>query len=260
MQEILRKTNKELNESGIYIKHRRLIDNVDIHWHEFYEIEYVTDGRGKVYINEKVYELKPNTMLFLSPVDFEKIEVENSISIINLAFSGAVISSDIASYLPSGSVIYDYPPAIFEILLNESNINDSWFNKKYINLVNSVLIDIVRESYFSEEATEYSPIIKALGYMDLNFKKTITLEQISNHVGLTPTYFSHIFHQQMKVTFKEYLLTLRLEYAAKLLLISDYSSTEICYNSGFNDFSNFSRAFKKRFSASPCEYRKKRNF
>jgi len=61
----------------------------------------------------------------------------------------------------------------------------------------------------------------------------------------------------MNTTFKEYLTSLRLDYAAKLLIISDFSSTEICYTSGFNDFSSFSRAFKKKFFISPSEYRSK---
>ena len=90
MQEIQRKTSKELDLSGIFIKHRHLNCDVDIHWHEFYEIEYVTSGKGKAYINDKVYTLRPNTLLFLSPVDFEKIEVESELSIVNLAFSGTV--------------------------------------------------------------------------------------------------------------------------------------------------------------------------
>ena len=257
MNEILRKTNKELNDSGIFIYHRHLYDSIDIHWHEFYEIEYITEGKGRVYINDKVYELRPNTLLFLSPVDFEKIEVEGKLSVVNLAFTGAIIASEIVSALPNGCAICDYPSAIFEVLLSDAKIKDGWSHKKYIRLVNSILIDIVRNFAENDETVESSPIIKALRFMDLNFKNQITLEQVSAHIGLTPTYFSTLFHQKMNMTFKKYLVSLRLEYAAKLLVISSFSSTEICYTSGFNDFSNFSRAFRKQFAVSPSEYRNK---
>ena len=257
MHEILRKTNKQLNDLGIFINIHHLNNHVDIHWHEFYEIEYITQGKGKAYINDKVYELKPNTLLFLSPVDFEKIEVETELTVVNLAFSGAIISPKIVSLLPNGCAMYDYPAAIFELLLNDAKIRDVWFYNKYTQLVNSILIDVIREFSKTSETIESSSIIKALHYMNLNFKNQINLEQISEYIGLTPTYFSTIFHKKMNTTFKEYLLSLRLEYAAKLLIISDFSSTEICYTSGFNDFSNFSRAFKKRFSMSPSEYRNK---
>lgn len=256
MQEILRKTSKTFNRPGAFLYHHHLTQNIDIHWHEFYEIEYITSGKGTAYINEKAYELKPNTLLFLSPVDFERIEIDGSLSIVNVAFSSAIISSKINSLLPYGCAIYDYPREIFTLLLKDYDINDKWFYHKYTQLVNCVLIDIVRKNSKTAEMVESSPIIKALHFMDLNFKNQITLQQISNHVGLTPTYFSSLFHEKMNVTFKEYLTSLRLDYAARLLLISDFSSTEICYTSGFNDFSSFSRSFKKRFHFSPSEYKK----
>ena len=120
-----------------------------------------------------------------------------------------------------------------------------------------MLIDVIRNFGSSADTIENSPIIKALHYMDLNFKNQITLEQISRYVGLTPTYFSFIFAQKMNINFKAYLTSLRLDYAAKLLVISDFNATEICYASGFNDFSIFARAFKNYFSLSPSEYRKK---
>ncbi|MBE6762124.1 MAG: helix-turn-helix domain-containing protein [Ruminococcaceae bacterium] len=257
MYKIQRKTTKQLNNSGMFLHHHHLSKSIDIHWHEFYEIEYITEGEGTAYINEKAYELKPNTLLFLSPVDFEKIEVKGTISIINLAFSGAIISSKINSILPYGCAMYNYPREIFDLLLREHKINDQWYYKKYTQLVNCILIDVVRGFSKNSEIIENSPIIKALHFMDLNFKNQMTLEQISDHVGLTPTYFSSLFHQKMNTTFKEYLTSLRLDYAAKLLIISDFSSTEICYTSGFNDFSSFSRAFKKKFFISPSEYRSK---
>jgi AraC-like DNA-binding protein len=255
MKEIHRITNKVLNQSGIFIDERILYNDVDTHWHEFYEIEYILSGSGKVYINDKVYDLLPNTLLFLSPVDFEKIQVEEPISVINLAFSNEIISSKVISLLPLGSVIYNYSDTILRLLLDEAVINDQWFYNKYMRLVNCILIDVVRDFSKSNEAMENSPVLKAINYMHLYFKTPITLEQISNHVGLAPTYFSSIFTKKMKTSFKAYLSSLRLNYAANLLIISDLSTTEICYASGFNDFSNFSRAFKQKFSVSPTKYR-----
>ena len=95
MHHIQRRTNKILNKLGVFVELHNIEQNVDIHWHEFYEIEYITAGKGTAYINEKAYELKPNTLLFLSPVDFERIEIEGSLSIVNVAFSSAIISSKI---------------------------------------------------------------------------------------------------------------------------------------------------------------------
>ena len=256
MNEIIRKTNQILDKTGIYIIEHTLSDDIDIHWHEFYEIEYIESGYGTVYINDKTYDLKPNTLLFLSPVDFERIEVTEPLTIIDLAFSGEIISPKMISLLPYGCAIENYPDTVFKMLKEEAKINDKWFFSKYKQLVNCVLIDVIRKFGGSTEAIENSPIIKALHYMDLNFKNQITLEQISRYVGLTPTYFSSIFSQKMNTNFKSYLTSLRLDYAAKLLIMSDFNVTEICYASGFNDFSSFARTFKNYFSVSPSEYRK----
>ena len=257
MNEIIRKTNQILDKTGIYIIEHLISTDIDIHWHEFYEIEYILEGNGTAYINDKTYELKPNTLLFLSPVDFERIEVTKPLTIIDLAFSGEIISEKMISLLPYGCALTNYPNTVFKTLKEEAKINDKWFFSKYKYLVNCVLIDVIRNFGGSADTIENSPIIKALHYMDLNFKNQITLEQISRYVGLTPTYFSFIFAQKMNINFKAYLTSLRLDYAAKLLVISDFNATEICYASGFNDFSSFARAFKKYFSLSPSEYRKK---
>lgn len=255
VNEIIRKTNQILDKTGIYIIEHLISDDIDIHWHEFYEIEYILNGSGTAYINDKAYELKPNTLLFLSPVDFERIETKEPLTIIDLAFSGEIILQKMISLLPYGCAIENYPDTIFKMLKDEAKINDKWFYNKYCQLINCVLIDVIRKFGGSTDMIESSPILKALHYLDLNFKNPITLEQISRYVGLSPTYFSSIFTQKMNTNFKTYLTSLRLDYAAKLLIISDFNATEICYASGFNDFSSFARAFKNYFSISPSEYR-----
>ena len=254
MKEINRKTKQALDRMGTYLLERRLQEDVDMHWHEFYELEYITAGTGTVYINDTIYPLRPNTLLFLSPVDFEQIHVETELSIINLAFSNELIVPKILGHLSKGVVIYDYPATLFELLVQEEQ-QDEWYYHKYVQLVNSVLIDVVRNTTDSKPAVQSSPIMVALHYMNLNFKDPITLDQVSRHVGLSPNYFSALFAEKMHTNFKRYLTELRLNYAAKMLVISKISTAEICYASGFNDFSNFSRAFKKKFGHSPSEYR-----
>lgn len=255
MKEINRKTKQVLDRMGTYLFERHLHEDIDMHWHEFYELEYITAGTGTVYINDTAYPLRPNTLLFLSPVDFEQIHVETELSIINLAFSNELIMPKILAWLSKGVVIYDYPATLFDLLVHEEQQQDGWYYHKYVQLVNSILIDVVRSATDSKPAVDSSPILVALHYMNLNFKDPITLDQVSRHVGLSPNYFSALFAQKMHTNFKSYLTDLRLNYAAKMLVISKFSTAEICYASGFNDFSNFSRAFKKKFELSPSEYR-----
>ena len=73
MRDILRNTNETLDAAGAFIISNRLNINIDIHWHEFYELEYITEGNGRANINDRVYDLKPGTLLFLSPWILRKL-------------------------------------------------------------------------------------------------------------------------------------------------------------------------------------------
>jgi len=67
---------------------------------------------------------------------------------------------------------------------------------------------------------------------------------------------SSLFVKESGINFKEYLSTIRLDYARKLLEFSDMSVTDICFESGFNDYANFERSFKRKYNISPRQHRK----
>lgn len=255
MSDVRRITRGVLDDGGICLVQRHLTRDFDWHWHEFYELEYVTAGSGTVYINDRAYPVRPHTLLFLSPIDFEKIEVSPSLTLVNLAFSGDVVDPSVLQRLPLGTALYEYPPTLFDLLVRETTLNDEWLLQRYGQLVNGILIDIIREHAKTSDDTETSPVLQAVQYMQLHFKTPITLESISRQVGLSPCYFSALFSKTIHTTFKDYLTDLRLEYAARLLRASDLSASEVGFASGFNGFSNFSRAFKKKFCVAPATYR-----
>ena len=67
---------------------------------------------------------------------------------------------------------------------------------------------------------------------------------------------SSIFLKDCGVNFKDYLSSIRFDYAKKMLEFSDMTVTDICFESGINDYANFERSFKAKFGISPREYRK----
>ncbi len=79
---------------------------------------------------------------------------------------------------------------------------------------------------------------------------------VAEHVNLTPAYFSNFFKKNKGESFKSYLSRLRMEYAKKLVQFSDMTMLEICGESGFNDYANFERRFKKIYGESPTAMRK----
>ncbi|MHC1749691.1 MAG: response regulator [Cellulosilyticaceae bacterium] len=102
-----------------------------------------------------------------------------------------------------------------------------------------------------------SDIIKeAVLYMDNNFKEKIDLQSISNQIHLNPQYFSRLFKKEMGVSCIDYLNTLRVNYASKLLSSTTYPAYRIAMESGFTDPSYFCRIFTKYTQFTPLEYRK----
>lgn len=90
-----------------------------------------------------------------------------------------------------------------------------------------------------------------------HFSRTLTLEELASMAGMTPTSFSRFFKNQTGQTLSDYIIDIRLGHAIHSLVDSHKTSAEICYESGFNNLSNFNRLFKKKKGCSPTEFRAK---
>ena len=101
-----------------------------------------------------------------------------------------------------------------------------------------------------------SPVSRGHLYLLNHFRERPTLSEVAAFAGYTPTYFSAMFKKETGSSYQEYLDDLRFEYAGKLARHASLSMIEVCRESGFDDYPNFLRRFKKRFGCTPAEYRK----
>ncbi|HMQ06710.1 MAG TPA: AraC family transcriptional regulator [Saprospiraceae bacterium] len=99
-------------------------------------------------------------------------------------------------------------------------------------------------------------IDRIYAYVQKRFKDDITLEEASELVNMTIPAFCRYFKKLTKKTFIQFVHEFRVVHACKLLSEEAMTITEICYESGFNNFSHFTRVFKKVTGKSPSEYRK----
>ncbi len=97
----------------------------------------------------------------------------------------------------------------------------------------------------------------ALRYIRENFNENITLDDVAAIAGLSCKYFCKFFKDLTGTTPINYLMTYRIERAARKLLSSDASVTQIAYDCGFNDLSYFIKTFKAHKGVSPKEYRQR---
>ena len=124
-----------------------------------------------------------------------------------------------------------------------------------------LLLMLMRHSVMNEKEPDLlnsrdADILRATRYIYNNFRKPLTLEEVSSVASLSPTYFSKKFKLITGMGFKEYLNYVRLKHAQTALLTSDSSITDIALEYGFNDSNYFKDLFKKVYGKSPREYRK----
>ena len=94
-------------------------------------------------------------------------------------------------------------------------------------------------------------------FIDSNFHRDITLEDVAKEVNLSTYYFSKLFKSEIGENFIDYLTHVRLDRAKELLENKNLSIKEICFTIGYADPNYFSRNFKKIVGVTPTEYRER---
>lgn len=88
-----------------------------------------------------------------------------------------------------------------------------------------------------------------------NFREKLVLEEVAALINLTRTSFCRYFKSRTGRTYTQFLTGLRIGYACKLLLENRHSIKQICFESGFNNFSSFHDTFKAIVGKTPKSYR-----
>ena len=100
---------------------------------------------------------------------------------------------------------------------------------------------------------------KAMAYMNANFDRSITLNEVAKLANMTQTAFSRFFKARTGVNFIDSLNDIRLGHASRMLIETTETVSEIAFNCGFNNIANFNRLFKKKKNCTPKEFRESYN-
>ena len=98
-------------------------------------------------------------------------------------------------------------------------------------------------------------VTKVKEYISVHYAEDLRLEDLSALVGMAPSAFSRFFKQHTTRTLSDYIIDVRLGNAARQLVNTSTSISEICYSCGFNNLSNFNRIFKARRGYTPRDFR-----
>ena len=99
-------------------------------------------------------------------------------------------------------------------------------------------------------------IAKVCEYIEQNLDKELSLSDVAALVNMSESAFSHFFKKRTGLTYINYVNNQRIAKACTLLSDTTLSASEICYDCGFNNKSNFIRIFRKKKNMTPIEYRK----
>lgn len=119
-----------------------------------------------------------------------------------------------------------------------------------------VLDTFMDEVYATRETKISLAIAQAVDYIRNNFADDLTLERVAQAVHLSPYYLSHLFKEELGISFIEYVTKVRIEEAKKLLLGTSATISEIACMVGYQDSSYFTKVFKKLEGQTPTQFRK----
>lgn len=239
-----------------------------IHWHEFYEVHWVVEGRGTHVLNGERYRMGPGSLFMMTPADFHELAPDpgEPITMYNLIFDEEFVPADLRELVLADlrhlSVVltgeaFAMVDREFETVRQEAAAGSGGFEHMVLSGLVRILVTLYRASPPAKVAGARAaalypaPVQQALAYIQRHFRDPLTLAQVACRVGLSPNYFSELFHQVTGDPFQTYLQKLRLRFAKSLISTSDLPITEICYASGFNTLTHFERVFRQHYGLTP---------
>ena len=250
------------NYSTEYAEHH--IETVG-HRHGFYSIELITEGDASQYINEEKYAFPCGSIVLMSPFDSHRYSYSGVLKLEYLCFSEENLFSEVWE-----NVNIDHFPYIaylnedelksiqrdIDTIKEETNRKDDFSKSVIKGLLNKIVIQILRGAHKKTQKKKHKDIKSVLSYIRYHFREQITMEQMADMLHITPSYFCRCFKEYTDQTFKEYIMSLRLDYALRQINTTDKSITEICYESGFSSSAYFSKVFTQKFGTPPSKIRK----
>ena len=131
---------------------------------------------------------------------------------------------------------------------------------KFMSILNELSkceYKILASSSFAHSSRnqESRRVTKVKQYINDHYAEDLRLDSMAALVGMSPSAFSRFFKLRTGKSLSDYILDIRLGYAARMLVDSTKNISEICYESGFNNLSNFNRIFKSKRGSTPRDFR-----
>lgn len=255
------------------------------HTHHELEISCVPSGSGRYHINDQVYDIRQGDVFILPNTDCHGLVLEENEKLNNVVihFDSAFIWNSLASDLD-----YNFLLVFFEKGRNFSHRLDrnNPATRRIFGLMTEIvqefrehrdcyelLVKIKLQTIFTEIIRNYDyidrekarkPLQKedvaqlnqVMRYIDEHLDGEIRLAQLAAIAHVSPAYFSTLFKRYNGLPPVEYVVHKRIQRAIELIRTTNMNLTDVAMSCGFNNSTNFYKAFRKVTGRTPVSYRK----
>jgi AraC-like DNA-binding protein len=239
-----------------------------LHYHDHFEMEMVTEGHGSVFFNGQTFPLNVKDICLLRPLDYHKNHCDTNMMFEHVKVRENVLPKWILNRIHffKNPVIYHLSDKDFATFSTLFGLLADEFSSSHGNSAeaSTILCELIFTYFFRLDPSQsYGAnenfIMKVTYFLQHNnrFTEKVSLDEIAEYTGYSKYYTSSMFHKLYGSTIQDYIVSLRIEYAKKLIIQTDYSMTEIIMESGFPSTSNFYQKFTKLVGCSPLQFKKK---
>lgn len=236
-----------------------------LHFHHHVEVVYMLKGKCTAIVEGVEHLLLPGDILTVFPnQQHEYIDAEGELFFITIfkpemltdfkdIFYNMVPESNVYHSENKNQLLHDIAVNLPVMFLQEKKYRDQIY-KGLLSVFFGELFSIIALKKTS--SADLSTVKVLLGYCNDNYLGEITLESAANALHVSKYYISHLFNDKLKVSFNDYINSLRTADAVAMIESGVRSVTEIAQKCGFNTVRTFNRAFKSIYGMTPSEYKK----
>lgn len=256
-----------------------LFSYVPMHWHEEFELSYILEGSAEFICGTEKFKSRKGSIIITPPNVTHSIYPCNNCRQVydTLVFNSEIFGCSESDRYMQKCIL----PLINGNLRIQNHITpEHCYYKEMQMTVENIFscargdtpqLDMLMRSelirlfwLLENDAEEVSPdnregeiIRTALLYIQKHFKENIKIQQLADSVHLSPSYFMYRFRKSVGFSAAEYICHYRINYACKQIADTSRNISDIAFDSGYSNLSNFNRQFSRIMGCTPLEYKKK---
>lgn len=251
-------------------------------WHESLEIFYALSGRGRYFIEDKIYTFEAGDLFVINNHELHKsqlIDGEPFEALIVMFNTNLVTAMQLDDGMDPLDLFYKREAphqlktntplrrtigTVFDALTAEYERDECYSIRSIASLLQWLLVELIRAYEQSKPLSRIELnnmkvkeiVAEVLDYIDNHYCEDIRLTQIASELCVSPSYLSREFKKDTGFSLVEFIASKRIRFARDLLLGTNLQVTEIATKVGYNNVTHFHWTFKKIMGISPGQYRK----